>query len=205
MPDISYLKVIKEDGSEALGGSQTWIEDPKQNGSYCGIVAGLDRVLEMKGIKSIDMKEYMQKLQDAAEYIRPVMLPFNIKPVETKYGTFYGSFGVSAGRLKRGIRRLGEKYGINIRLKKIKLKDADKLLAQGEKLIFLIRAPLKNVTLRNDNRCPSEVNAHWVTAYASDEENYMVQSWGREYKIAKADFKKRLVFVTVYQTLVRDE
>jgi len=198
MHSTRYVRILREDGDSAFGGSQMWIEDPVLQGASCGIVAGLDRVLETAGIESLDMKEYMTRLSEAGKYIRPIMLPFKVKPIHTKIGDFMGCFGVSAGRLKRGIRKLGQLYGVAIRLKRIRFKNVDSFLDEGKKVILLIKAPLGNVSVVPAKGLPTNVGFHWVTAYAQDKDSYKVQSWGGEHKILRSDLKNTAVSVVAY-------
>ncbi|MBP5654602.1 MAG: hypothetical protein J6X33_03730 [Clostridiales bacterium] len=202
MHSVRYLRILRENGDAAFGGSQMWIEDLVMQGAACGIVAGLDRILETAGIENISMEDYMAKLAEAGRYIKPIMLPFKVKTIHTKIGDFMGCFGVSAGRLKRGIRKLGQLYGVDIRLKRIRLSRADEILIEGRKVILLIKAPLGNVSVVPDKGLPTNVGFHWVTAYAQDEDSYKVQSWGREHKILRSDLKNTAVFVVAYEPVI---
>lgn len=202
MHSTRYVRILREDGDAAFGGNQMWIEDPVMQGMSCGIVAGLDRVLEAAGIESIDKKEYMARLTEAGRYIKPIMLPFKIKPIHMKTGDFMGCFGVSAGSLRRGIRKLGQLYGVAIRLKRIRFKNVDSFLEEGKKVILLIKAPLNNVSVIPDKGFSTNVGFHWVTAYAQDEDSYRVQSWGSEHKILRSDLKNKAVFVVAYLPVV---
>jgi len=189
---LKYPAVVQKDGRLSVGGSQMWIEDKRLQSSACGVVAGCDIVLKKQGIDTIDRKDYMQRIAEAAGYIKPVNLPFKVKPVKTKLGIFRGSFGVPFGRFKRGVRALAAKYNIDVRVKRFGFKKLPGYLSEGYPVTLLIHAPFGNVRLipQDDGRKTEKVGFHWVTVLGQTDEALQVSSWGRLYYIPTADLKK---------------
>ena len=95
------------DGS--FGGNQMWTSTPLMQNCGCGIIAGLDAVLRYEGISTLTMDEYLKRFDDAARYLKPIVLPGN--PENPK------SFGVSTLGFKRGVKKLAASRGILVKAK----------------------------------------------------------------------------------------
>ena len=93
------------DGS--FGGSQMWAPTPLMQNCGCGIIPGLDAVMRIAGEGELSRDEYLKRFDEASRFIRPILLPGkHEKPKKIFGGEFLGSFGVSTGRFKRGIKKL---------------------------------------------------------------------------------------------------
>ena len=95
------------DGS--FGGSQMWVSEKLMQECGCGIIAGLDAVLRYEGLAELSREEYLKRFDEAARYIRPIVLSRD--PEKPK------SFGVSTAGFKRGIRKYAASRGLGIRAK----------------------------------------------------------------------------------------
>lgn len=207
------VRIITGKDKTSFGGSQSWFGDKLLRNSGCGIVAGLDAVLRLAGIEELDKADYSEKLTGAAGFIVPITFKFFRKPFNVRGREFLGSIGVSAGRFKRGIRKLGENMGLKLRVqtihgrRKAALDKAVAAAGEGLPVIMLIRAPLFNVTLTSsDGKRHETVGFHWVTITGSCSENgngaagdYIeVSSWGGKYLISRSDLQGKLVGTKLY-------
>ena len=110
-------KIIDKYGIESFGGSQMWLPDKMLLNSGCGIIAGLDAIMRLKGEERMPREEYFDRFFDAKDYIRPITIGKNREPRKLFGKEFLGSLGVSAGRFRRGIKKLAAKEGLKIRVK----------------------------------------------------------------------------------------
>lgn len=191
------VSCINPGGKGSYGGSQMWFQDKVLINSGCGIIAGLDSLLHLMGTEEIDKDSYLELMDEASGFIKPIRLPFKIKPVMIAGQEFLGSFGLTMPRLKRGLKRMARARGLNIRLRSFTFGYMKKLKAaldRGIPVIMLVRAPLNNVTLIADTEGFSSetIGQHFVTVTDLDEENgfLTVSSWGRRYKIDCKDLDK---------------
>ena len=191
------VSCVNPGGNGSYGGSQMWYQDKILINSGCGIIAGLDSLLNLMGRKEIDRSEYLDLMQEAAGYIRPIVLPFKVKPFTIAGNEFVGSFGLTMGRLKRGLRKMSRAKGLEVKVRSFRKKDISRIrsvLARGIPVIMLVRAPFNNVMMLSDT--PSykddKIGQHFVTITDYDEEKdlLVVSSWGRRYKIDPLDLKK---------------
>ena len=116
-------KIYDENGRASFGGSQMWLPDPMLLNSGCGIIAGLDAITRLKGEEGMTRKEYFDRFFEAKDYIRPITIGKNREARKVFGKEFLGSLGVSAGRFRRGIRKLAVKEGLNIRVKPFLFKE----------------------------------------------------------------------------------
>lgn len=191
------VSCINPGGKGSYGGSQMWFEDKILINSGCGIIAGLDSLLHLMGTEEIDKESYLGLMAEASGYIKPIKLPFKIKPLKIAGQEFLGSFGLTMPRLRRGLKRLARSKGVDVRIRSFTFNYVNKLkaaLGRGIPVIMLVRAPFNNVTLVADTEGYGNENIgqHFVTVTDIDEENgrLTVSSWGRRYKIARSDLDK---------------
>lgn len=191
------------DGS--FGGSQMWCRTPLMQNCGCGIIAGLDAVMRMTGEGEIGREEYLERFDEAAKYIRPILLPGKHEKPRIIFGSeFLGSFGVSTGRFKRGLKKLAKSRNLNIRIKSFIFKYEERVkfyLEQGVPLICLIAAPFNNVKLLNGNDVPFNVGFHWVTVTGIDDKFLEVSSWGGRYRISLKDLDKPTAALKFYAVM----
>ena len=191
------VSCINDKGEGSYGGSQMWYRDKVLVNSGCGVIAGLELILNMQGITEVDKNEYLDLMDEAAGFIKPVILPFKVNKVKLFGKTFMGSFGVTVPRLRRGLRKLAKDRGIDCKVKTYGTNIVEKtkeLLAKGMPVALLIRAPLHNVVMYNENGKPSGVSLgqHFVivTDYDDEKDLFVISSWGEKYKIDPEDLRK---------------
>ena len=159
------------DGS--FGGSQMWAPTPLMQNCGCGIIAGLDAVMRIAGEGELSRDEYMKRFDEASHFIRPIILPGKHEKPKKIFGSeFLGSFGVSTGRFRRGIKKLAASRNVRIKVKSFIFKYEERVksyLEQGVPVIALIAAPFNNVTLLNVYDVPNKVGFHWVTCTGIDD------------------------------------
>lgn len=191
------------DGS--FGGSQMWAPTLLMQNCGCGIVAGLDAVMRMEGEGEITREDYLKRFDEASRYIRPILLPGKHEKPRKIFGSeFLGSFGVSTGRFKRGIKKLAAARNLSIKIKSFVFRYEERVkqyLEQGVPVIALIAAPFNNVTLLDSNNVPSKVGFHWVTCTGIDDKFLEVSSWGGRYKIALTDLDKPTAGIKFFAVL----
>ena len=79
---------------------------------------------------------------------------------------FRGSFGVSASRFKRGIKKLAAKEGLKIKLKPFRFKWWEKIpeyLKSGDPLVMLFLSPFRKVCVEEPGGYKTMCDFHWVT------------------------------------------
>ena len=182
------------DGS--FGGSQMWVSEKLMQECGCGIIAGLDAVLRYEGLAELSREEYLKRFDEAARYIRPIVLSRD--PEKPK------SFGVSTAGFKRGIRKYAASRGLGIRAKGFIFDYENKVrhyLSLGVPVAALIAAPLKNVTLVNCNGAGSSIGFHWVTCTGIDDKHLEVSSWGGKHTIELTDLDRASAGVRFYAVL----
>ena len=180
----------------SFGGSQMWVPDKLMQNCGCGIIAGLDAVLRYEGIAELSMEEYLKRFDEAARYIRPIVLSRD--PENPK------SFGVSTGGFRRGIKKYAASRGVSVRAKGFIFDYENKVrhyLSLGVPVVALIAAPLKNVTLVNCNGAGSSIGFHWVTCTAIDDKYLEVSSWGGKHTIELTDLDRASAGVRFYAVL----
>lgn len=191
------------DGS--FGGSQMWLASPLMQNCGCGVIAGLDTVMRLTGEGKITREEYLKRFDEAARYIRPVMLPGKHDKPRMIFGNeFMGSFGVTAGRFKRGTKKYAASLGIRIKIKCFILnyeKKVKEYLEMGIPVVALLTAPLCNIMIVNCNGAGGNINFHWVTCTGIDDKRLEVSSWGEKYYIDLANLDKVSVGVKFYAIL----
>ena len=194
-------KIVDKYGLESFGGSQMWLPDKMLLNSGCGIIAGLDCIMRLKGEESIQKDEYINRFFDAKEYIRPITLGKNRDPRKLFGKEFLGSFGVSAGRFRRGIRKLGTKEGLKVRVKPLWFKRWEKVpmyLEGGDPLIMLFVSPFKKITVEEPSGYKSMCDYHWVTITGLEGDTLLVSSWGEKCKMSVKELKSFGVILRFY-------
>ena len=197
------VSCVSKGGRPSYGGSQMWYEDKILVNSGCGIIAGLDSLLHLRGMTEVDRDTYLQMMSDASAYIRPIMLPFKIKPMNIAGREFLGSFGLTMHRLKRGLRKLAASQKVECRVRSFRRDFVNKtraVLANDTPVIMLVRAPFENVKLISDTPgyMDETIGQHFVTVtdYDAEKDMFVVSSWGRRYKIDIESLKKFSVAVS---------
>lgn len=185
----------KVDGS--FGGSQMWLASPLMQNCGCGIIAGLDAVMRHTGEDGITREEYLKKFDEAARYIRPIMLPGKHDKPRMIFGKeFMGSFGVSAGRFKRGTKRYAASRGIRLKIKGFIFNYENRVreyLKMGVPVVALLSSPFSDIRIVDSNGAGGNINFHWVTCTGIDDKRLEVSSWGEKYYIELADLDKASV------------
>ena len=102
-------RIIDKQGEGSFGGSQMWLPDKMLLNSGCGIIAGLDAIMRLKGEESMTRDRYFDRFFEAKDYIRPITVGKSREERKILGREFLGSLGVSAGRFRRGVRKLGAK------------------------------------------------------------------------------------------------
>ena len=194
-------KITDNLGRESFGGSQMWLPDPMFVNSGCGIIAGLDAIMRLKGEEGMTREEYFNRFFDAKDYIRPVMIGKRREPRKVFGKEFFGSLGVSAGRFKRGIKKLGAKEGLKIKLKTFRFKWWEKVpeyLKSGDPLIMLFLSPFKKVCVEEPSGYKSMCDFHWVTVTEIDGDDLWVSSWGGRCRMSVTELKRFGVILRFY-------
>ena len=158
--------------------------------SGCGIVAGYDAVMRLLDEDEFSKDDYMARLNEATTFIRPIMLPFKMKPLIIAGQDFLGSFGVSPARFKRGVKKLSKAHGIEVQIKGLGPGYKKKLpgyLEAGVPVAMLMAAPFKPVRLVSESGHEEKAQFHWVTVTGFDGNALTVSSWGNKYTIDLKD------------------
>ena len=194
-------KIVDKYGSESFGGSQMWLPDEMFVNSGCGIIAGLDAILRLKGEDGMTREEYFERFFDAKDYIRPITIGKNRKERKLFGKEFFGSFGVSAGRFRRGIRKLAVKEGLNVKIKPFLFKWWEKIpqyLEGGDPLVLLFVSPFKKICVEEPSGYKVMCKYHWVTITEIDGDVLWVSSWGGRCKMSVTELKSFGVILRFY-------
>jgi len=191
------VSCLDKRGLGSYGGSQMWYQDKVLVNSGCGIIAGLEVLLDLQGVKEIDMDKYLELMNETSSFIKPLRLPFKVDTVKVFGKTFMGSLGVMFWSLKHGLKKITRNQGIDCKIKSYTFGFEQRtidLVKKGIPVILLIRAPFDNVMMYRDNGKPSgiKLGQHYVIVTDYDEERglFVISSWGEKYKIDPADLKK---------------
>lgn len=182
------------DGS--FGGNQMWMSTPLMQNCGCGIIAGLDAVLRYEGISVLTMDEYLRRFDEAARFIKPIVLPGKRENPK--------SFGVSTRGFQRGVRKLAASRGISLKIKGFIFDYEEKVrkyLELGVPVAALIAAPLNNVMIVNCNGAGSSIGFHWVTCTGINDKELEVSSWGGVHNIALSDLDRASAGVRFFAVL----
>jgi len=182
------------DGS--FGGNQMWTSTPLMQNCGCGIIAGLDAVLRYEGISTLSMDEYLKRFDEAARFIKPIVLPGKREIPK--------SFGVSTRGFRRGVSKLAASRGLSLKAKGFIFDYEEKVkkyLAMGVPIASLIAAPFNNVYIVNCNGAGSPIGFHWVTCTGIDDKYLEVSSWGGLQRIELTDLDKASAGVRFYAIL----
>lgn len=183
----------------SFGGNQMWISSPLMQSCGCGIIAGLDAILRYEGRSVLTMDEYLKMFDEAARFIKPIVLPGKKENPKT--------FGVSTWGFKRGMKKFAASRGVSIKLKGFIFdyeEKVKKFLSLGVPVIALIAAPFNNVYIVNLNGAGSSIGFHWVTCTGIDDKYLEVSSWGIEHRIELTDLDKASAGVRFYAVLPGD-
>ena len=158
-------KIVDQYGRESFGGSQMWLPDAMFVNSGCGIIAGLDAIMRLKGEEGMTREEYFKRFFDAKDYIRPIMIGRKREARKIFGKEFFGSLGVSAGRFRRGIRKLAVKEGVKIKVKSFRFKWWEKIpkyLEGGELSEEEILNFLKSHLIKGNNPATREAMSRTI-------------------------------------------
>lgn len=194
-------KIYDENGRASFGGSQMWLPDPMFLNSGCGIIAGLDAITRLKGEESMTRQEYFERFFEAKDYIRPITVGKKREPRKVFGREFLGSLGVSAGRFRRGIKKLAVKEGLNIRIKPFLFKWWEKIpeyLKDGDPLVMLFVSPFKKITVEYPDGWKTMCDYHWVTVTEMDGDDLWVSSWGERCRMSVKELKRFGVILRFY-------
>ncbi len=194
-------KIVDKFGVESYGGSQMWLPDKMLLNSGCGIIAGLDCIMRLKGEEKMPREEYFDRFFEAKDYIRPITVGKNREPRKLFGKEFLGSFGVSAGRFKRGVRKLGAKEGLTVKIKPFRFKWWEKIpkyLETGDPLVMLITAPFNNVSVETPTGHKTMCGYHWVTITGLEGDTLWVSSWGWRCKMSLKELRRFNVILHFY-------
>ena len=201
-------KIIDKNGSASYGGSQMWLPDKVLLNSGCGVIAGLDAVMRLKGEESLAKDDYISRFFDAKDYIRPIIVGRNRESRQLFGHEFLGSFGVSAARFRKGIKKLAAKEGLKIRLKPFRFKWWEKIpkyLESGDPLVMLITAPFNNVAVVSPSGYRNMCGFHWVTVTGIEGDTLRVSSWGWECTISVKELRKFNVILHFYSVSLENQ
>ena len=182
------------DGS--FGGNQMWTSSPLMQNCGCGVIAGLDAVLRYEWISAMTRDEYLKRFDEAARFIRPIVLPGKRENPK--------SFGVSTAGFKHGVKKYAASRGISVKVKGFIFdyeEKAGKYLAMGVPVVALIAAPFNNVSIVNCNGAGSRIGFHWVTCTGIDDRYLEVSSWGVLHRIELSDLDRASAGVRFYAVL----
>ena len=178
-----------------------WLPDEMFVNSGCGIIAGLDAIMRLKGEEGMTRKEYFDRFFEAKEYIRPITIGKNREARKLFGRDFLGSFGVSARRFRKGVKKLAVKEGLNIRVKPFLFKWQEKIpkdLESGDPLVMLFVSPFKKITVETPDGYKSMCDYHWVTVTEIDGDNLWVSSWGERCRMSVQELKSFGVILRFY-------
>ena len=201
-------KIVDKYGLESFGGSQMWLPDKVLLNSGCGVIAGLDAVMRLKGEESLAKDDYISRFFDAKDYIRPIIVGRNRESRQLFGHEFLGSFGVSAARFRKGIKKLAAKEGLKIRLKPFRFKWWEKIpkyLESGDPLVMLITAPFNNVAVVSPSGYRNMCGFHWVTVTGIEGDTLRVSSWGWECTISVKELRKFNVILHFYSVSLENQ
>lgn len=203
---MSYLKIIDSEGRETTGGNQSWFKDPVMVNSGCGIIAALDNFLVVTGVEKLKRDDYLNLMEEASQFVKPVRLPFFKKPMEIGKRTFLGSLGVPVFRLKRGLKKLSlrqEKRVKVVTYGTTQINRVLKAISEGRFVMMLVRTPFTRIRLYSelDSSNYTDINYHWVTVVGADDSTLTVSSWGRRYKINVGDISKFSILMRFVEVL----
>ena len=194
-------KIVDKYGIESFGGSQMWLPDKVLLNSGCGVIAGLDAIMRLKGEESLPKDDYINRFFDAKDYIRPIIVGKNRESRQLFGHEFLGSFGVSAARFKKGVKKLAAKEGLKVKVKPFRFRWWEKIpryLESGDPLIMLITAPFNNVAVVAPNGFRNMCGFHWVTITGIDGDTLRVSSWGWECTMSIKELRKFNVILHFY-------
>ena len=201
-------KIIDKNGSASYGGSQMWLPDKVLLNSGCGVIAGLDAVMRLKGEESLPKDDYINRFFDAKDYIRPIIVGKNRKSRQLFGHEFLGSFGVSAARFKKGVKKLAAKEGLKVKVKPFRFRWWEKIpryLESGDPLIMLITAPFNNVAVVAPNGFRNMCGFHWVTITGIEGDTLRVSSWGWECTMSIKELRKFNVILHFYSVSLENQ
>ena len=201
-------KIIDKYGIESFGGSQMWLPDKMLLNSGCGIIAGLDAIMRLKGEERMPREEYFDRFFDAKDYIRPITIGKNREPRKLFGKEFLVSLGVSAGRFRRGIKKLAAKEGLKIRVKPFRFRwweKVPKYLEGGDPLVMLVTAPFENVSIELPTGTKGNLGFHWVTITEMDGDTLWVSSWGTRCKMSVKELRRFNVILHFYAVSLENQ
>ena len=201
-------KIIDKNGMESFGGSQMWLPDKMLLNSGCGIIAGLDAIMRLKGEDRMSRDEYFERFFDAKDYIRPITIGKNREERKLFGREFLGSFGVSAHRFKKGVKKLGLKEGLKVRVKPFLFKWQEKLpgfLKGGDPVVMLFISPFKKIAVENPRGFKSMCDYHWVTVTEIDGDDLYVSSWGERCRMSVKELKSFGVILRFYSVSLENQ
>lgn len=201
-------KIIDKNGSASYGGSQMWLPDKVLLNSGCGVIAGLDAIMRLKGEESLPRDDYINRFFDAKDYIRPIIVGKNRESRQLFGHEFLGSFGVSAARFKKGVKKLAAKEGLKVKVKPFRFRWWEKIpryLESGDPLIMLITAPFNNVAVVAPNGFRNMCGFHWVTITGIEGDTLRVSSWGWECTMSIKELRKFNVILHFYSVSLENQ
>ena len=201
-------KIIDKYGIESFGGSQMWLPDKMLLNSGCGIIAGLDAIMRLKGEERMPREEYFDRFFDAKDYIRTITIGKNREPRKLFGKEFLGSLGVSAGRFRRGIKKLAAKEGLKIKVKPFRFRwweKVPKYLEGGDPLVMLVTAPFENVSIELPTGTKGNLGFHWVTITEMDGDTLWVSSWGTRCKMSVKELRRFNVILHFYAVSLENQ
>ena len=153
-------------------------------------------------------EEYFERFFDAKDYIRPLTVGKNREARKLFGKEFLGSFGVTASRFKRGIKKLAAKEGLKIKVKPFRFRWWEKVpqyLKGGDPLIMLITAPFENVSIEMPTGTKGKLGFHWVTITDIEGDTLTVSSWGTKCKMSVRELRKFNVILHFYSVSLENQ
>jgi hypothetical protein len=164
--------------------------------------------MRLKGEERMPREEYFDRFFDAKDYIRPITIGKNREPRKLFGKEFLGSLGVSAGRFRRGIKKLAAKEGLKIRVKPFRFRwweKVPKYLEGGDPLVMLVTAPFENVSIELPTGTKGNLGFHWVTITEMDGDTLWVSSWGTRCKMSVKELRRFNVILHFYAVSLENQ
>ena len=199
-----YLKnqypAVERAGVLSYGGNQTWSENPVIRKCGCGVIGSLDLLLYLGRYHCaapwlptegpVAQKEYDRLCAALSRKYFPLLPPFGTNGVALACGLngifrkthmpFHASWRISEKRLFGTVEAMLDK-------------DIPAVISIGANFPLVWQG--EGVTLYTKDRTgamrkAASARAHYVTVTGSDDEWLRISSWGREYYMNKAEYKR---------------
>lgn len=196
---------VSRAGTVSLGGSQRWLASAAMRRCGCGVVAALDLVRYLHLYRPGFRSSFFTGVEDTRALPLPVY-DLCAQRMRRSYIPVIYPFGTTGLSVVAGLNRYFRRYGLPLRARwgvpKARLWDqvrqqlADDLpviLSIGNRFPKLWEkkgAALHRKKPDNSMYEATHTKAHFVTVLGMDDEWLRITSWGREYYLSKAEFRR---------------